>query len=54
MHALWLVVQSLSSQGLRLVDSVGFLVVSLTPGSINPPLLPQDSQALPIWLWHMF
>ena len=38
MHVLWLVVQSLwAPLGPRLVDSVGFLVVSLTPLAPSSP-----------------
>ena len=41
MHVLWLVVQSLwAPEGPRLVDSVGFLVVSLTPLALT--ILPSS------------
>jgi hypothetical protein len=45
---------SVSSYGPRLVDSVGLLVVPLTPlaPEIFPPLFHMIPQALPnVWLW---
>ena len=60
LYALWLVGQSLGSQGSRLVDSVGLLVESLSPlaSSVLPSTLPQDFlSSVQCWPWvfaHLF